>query len=75
MEAEFMVYYVILTTWLFPDEDRSFEYIELVQCLAFSLSCIKPTLASVSGRSFETGVFPYSYLVLAYLPIYWRSGK
>lgn len=57
MEAELLVCYVILPTWLFPDKDKTSGYTELVQCLAFSLSCIIPTPESVSGRSFETGVF------------------
>lgn len=74
MEDELLVYYVILTMWLFPDKDKTFGYTELVQCLAISLSCIKSTLGSVSGRSFETGAFLY-FLMLAFLPMYWKPGK
>lgn len=63
MEAELLVYYVILTARLVPDKGKTSGYTELVLCLAFSLSCIIPTPASVSGRSFKTGVF------LFFLPI------
>lgn len=75
MEDELLVYYVILTMWLFPDKDKTFGYTELVQCLAFSLSCIKSTLASVSGRSFETGAFLYFLPLVSISPYVLETWK
>lgn len=47
---------MILAMWLFPDRGKTSGYRKPVQCLAFSLSCIIPALASISGRSIETEV-------------------
>lgn len=68
VEAEFLIYYVILTTRLVPDKNKTFGCPGIVQCLAFSLSCINTIPASASGRSFETGVFLYFLPIINICP-------
>lgn len=74
-ETELLVYPTILVMWLFPDRGNTSPYRELLQCLAFSLSCIISALASISGRRIKTGVLLCSLPSVSISPCGLESWK